>query len=229
MANDKTLQQRFTEAWGNIENPDLDGENPHFKNRYATLRATLASVRAACKPLGIAYVQALKQDGDGFTLRSYVIDGADGFMPLSEFPVENVPNAQAFGSEMTYKKRQQAQADWGIVGEEDDDGEAITASQKSRAAKGAQKTKTAQPRANVAASRQTAGRYDKLKELKAEALELGITEEGMNGAIANILKGKPMKEATDTELRACEGCIAGLIRDKHELLVEQGLEDGNVG
>lgn len=229
MANDKKLHQRFAEAWASIENPELDGVNPHFKNKYATLKATLGAVRAACGPAGIMYLQTLKADGDRFILSSAVMDAAGDIMALSEFPVENVPNSQAFGSEMTYKKRQQAQADWGIVGDDDDDGEAISASQQSRKGKETQKAKTPQPRSNGGASRQSANRYAKLKELKAEALEIGITEEGMNGAIANILKGKPMKDATDTEIKACEGCIAGLIRDKHELLMEQGLEDGNVG
>lgn len=225
MAGTKTLHERFMDAWANMENPDLDGTNPHFKNRYATLKSTLGVVRAACKPAGIAYIQTLKNDGEGFVLRSAVIDAAGDMMPLSEFPVENVPNSQAFGSEMTYKKRQQAQADWGITGEDDDDGEAITASQAQNGGKGARKSATARPRANGSTSEQkSASRYAKLKELKAQAMELGITEEGMNGAIANILQGKPMKDATDTELKVCEGCLAGLIRDKKELLEQQGGE-----
>lgn len=44
----------------------------------------------------------------------------------------------------------------------------------------------------------------------------------MNAAIGNILQGKPMKDATDTELKVCEGCLAGIIRDKRELLEQQG-------
>lgn len=230
MAEAKTIEARFVEAWGNIDNPDLDSVNPHFKNKYASLKETQRVVREACKPLGLMYQQRLRQCEDGhYRLHSFVRDADGGEIELSTFPVENVPNSQAFGSEMTYKKRQQAQADWGIVGEDDDDGEAISASQQPRKGKETQKDKTAQPRSNGGASRQSANRYAKLKELKAEALELGITEEGMNGAISNILKGKPMKDATETELRACEACIAGLIRDKHELLMEQGLEEGNVG
>ena len=223
MADTKTIEARFVEAWGAIENPELDGFNPHFKNRYATLKETQRVIREACKPQGIMYQQRLVECNDGgFRLYSYVKDSEGGAIELSVFPVENVPNAQAFGSEMTYKKRQQAQADWGIVGEEDEDGEAATAQQQSGTAKNTAKPRNTQPKPSGAAQQQ-AGRYDKLKQLKAQGLEVGITEDGMNGAIANILHGKPMKEATDTELRACEGCLAGLIRDKHELLQQQGL------
>ena len=119
----KTVQQRFVDAWGSVENPPLDCVNPHFKNRYASLKATLGEVRKACAPNGLAYVQSLVEADGGYSLASYVTDGSDN-LPLSTFPMSIPPNPQAFGSELTYKKRQQAQADWGIVGEEDDDGEA---------------------------------------------------------------------------------------------------------
>ena len=224
MAESKTIHERFAEAWSKVENPEMDGMNPHYKNRYATLKSTLGAIRAACAPLGIAYVQRLRICEDGnYRLCSSVEDAAGGSIELSTFPVENVPNSQAFGSEMTYKKRQQAQADWAITGEEDEDGEAITASQNERKARNTQKGKTTRPRSNGAAHGQSAAsRYDKLKQLKAQALELGITEDGMNAAISNILQGKPMKDATDTELKVCEGCLAGIISDKRELMEQQG-------
>ena len=228
--NEKNLADRFVEAWASIENPELDGINPHFKNRYATLKATLGVVRDACRPHGIAYLQRLVEDPDGFRLHSSIADGSGETIALSTFPVENVPNSQAFGSELTYKKRQQAQADWGIVGDDDDDGEAVTASQQSKASGNTRKAKTARPAPNGAAHGQSAAaRYDKMKRLKARALELGITDDGMRGALDNILHGKAMKDATDAELKACEGCIAGLIRDKEELLAEQGREGEDVG
>lgn len=215
----KSIQTKFVEAWSAIENPELDGINPHFKNRYATLKATLEKVRAACEPLGMAYVQTLQRgyNDESFTLCSVVIDSEGGRMELSQYPVENVPNAQAFGSEMTYKKRQQAQADWGIVGDEDEDGEAAAAAQTKRTGGNTSKGKTAPPKANGAKP----GRYAKLSELKAQAMECGITEEGMRGALNNILDGKELKDATDTEIKACEAAIAGLIRDKRELLGQE--------
>ena len=134
------IYTRYIKAWSAVRNPDLDGTNPHFKNRYATLRATLGAVRDACESVGLAYQQLLTACDDGsYVLCSSVMDADGDFMPLSEFPVETPPNAQAFGSEMTYKKRQQAQADWGIVGEEDDDGEAAVANKPARAVSSAKR------------------------------------------------------------------------------------------
>jgi len=214
----ETIAEAFTGAWTEIANPELDGINPHFKNRYATLKATLAAVRSACRPHGIAYVQTLSERDGSYRIESKVINARGDEIRLSAFPIENTPNPQAFGSEMTYKKRQQAQADWGIVGDEDEDGEAAAAAHKEKAGANTRKSETAPTKAPGGAKRQTANRYEKLKLLKAQALEVGITEEGMNGAIANVLQGKPMKEATDIEIKACETCLATLIADKQELL-----------
>lgn len=215
---EKTIEACFVEAWSAAQNPDMDGMNPHFKNRYATLKATLAAVRSACVPHGIAYIQALRESEGGYRLESCVIRADGARMILSQYPVEASANPQAFGSELTYKKRQQAQADWGIVGDEDEDGEAAAAAQSRRAGGNARKAETAATTASGGAKRQTANKYGKLKQLKAQALEIGISEDGMNGAIANVLQGKPMKDATDVEIKACETCLATLIADKQELL-----------
>lgn len=127
-----SIQSKFAEAWGDVKNPDLDSVNPHFKNRYASLKATLKAVRAVCAPRGLVYKQALKHHDWGYMLHSSVEDGEGGCIDLSEFPVETPPNAQSFGSDLTYRKRQQAQADWGITGDEDDDGEAAAKGQDER-------------------------------------------------------------------------------------------------
>lgn len=231
MAEAKTIEARFVEAWGNIENPELDSFNPHYKNRYASLKETQRVIREACKPLGLMYQQKLLQCEDGqYRLYSFVRDADGGTAELSTFPVENVPNSQAFGSEMTYKKRQQAQADWGIVGEEDEDGEAATEQQNKRGAskpaQGRKQAPSAAPKREEASTKQGPGRWDRLSELKAQALELGITEDGMKGAMNNVLQGKPLKDATDQEIKVCEGVIATLIGDKKELMAQVGGNDG---
>lgn len=116
------IAEAFLNAWQACENPPLDGVNPHFGNKYATLKATLGEIRSACKAHGIAYRQRLVIDQDGGTsIVSDVMNEKGEVMEMSVFPVPKNTNPQAFGSAMTYVKRQQAQADWGIVGEEDDD------------------------------------------------------------------------------------------------------------
>lgn len=124
------LMALFVAAWNDCKNPELDAVNPRFGNRYASLRSTLAAVRMACSAHGLAYTQKLAQGTNGPELDSMLL--APGFEPvvLSRFPVEYNPNPQAFGSALTYAKRQQAQLDWGVTGEEDDDAEAAAESAK---------------------------------------------------------------------------------------------------
>ena len=217
-----TIQERFVRAWCAVENPDLDCFNPHFKSRYASLKETQRVIREACRPLELAYRQVLADKGeDGYRLESSLLCADGSEMGMSAFPVENIPNSQAFGSEMTYKKRQQAQADWGIVGEEDDDGNAIAGTQQARAGKSATKGGSAPPRASGGSKRPKAGKWTRLNELKARAVELGISEEGQKGAIANVMQGKPLKDATPDEIRSCEDVVQGLIDDMLELRREE--------
>lgn len=122
-----TVERAYVNAWTDMHNPTLDSVNPHFKNRFASLRETLSVIRTACAGHGIAYRQ-LYFNGE---LHSSVICDSGDVMDLSQFPVAVNADPQKFGSALTYAKRQQAQADWCIVGEEDDDAEA--------AAKGSQR------------------------------------------------------------------------------------------
>lgn len=124
MPSEGTVQERFCRAWGAIHMPEKDGENPHFKTRYATLAATLTVIREACKEEGLAYVQRLSPEGEGWMMHSQAVAPDGRAINLSSFPIEITPNVQTFGSNLTYAKRQQAQADWGITGDDDDDGEA---------------------------------------------------------------------------------------------------------
>lgn len=117
---------RYSAAWAEIKNPPLDSTNPHFKNRFASLAATLEAIRRGCTKHGIIYRQCVQRlDGGELVLVTSVLGGATGeVMPLSTFPLQFNANPQQFGSALTYAKRQAAQADWCIVGDVDDDAEA---------------------------------------------------------------------------------------------------------
>lgn len=136
---DKSIHARLFDARARVRNPDLDGQNPHYGNRYATLKATLKEVREACDAAGLSYIQSLAREGDGWAMASKVIDAEGSEVAMSLFPVDAPPNPQSFGSNLTYIKRQQAQADWGIVGDEDDDGEAAAKAPQKRQGKARRK------------------------------------------------------------------------------------------
>lgn len=207
-----TIQAKYVYAWRFVDNPPLDCVNPHFKNRYASLAATLSEVRKGCSMADIAYVQKLVADGDACYLKSFVMDGEGNILELSSFPVTNVPNPQAFGSEMTYKKRQQAQADWGIVGEEDDDANA--AAEPYTAPKGQGKPKAAKEPKN--------DRLAAVRALYKGALEAGITVEGIDSWLTSRFSctASGMAGLDDAALKAVEEYLKGRIADMETLRAE---------
>lgn len=235
--SEQTLEQRFVAAWGDIKNPELDGKNQHFNNRYATLKSTLAVVRDACKMHGIAYMQRLERNEGGYTLKSSVTDGSES-MAISEFPMETPPNPQSFGSNLTYTKRQQAQSDWCVTGEEDDDGNAAADAARDRKptqqAKAPTRGKTDDPAPPEGPQAKEVDRikdhWHKIKELKAEAIALGIKESAITGWIAATFKDengdmKDMKSFNLTEVVVVEGYLSTLIEDKKKLNAEKEKND----
>ena len=127
MADKPSINTKFVRAYAEMANPPLDSVNPHFKNRFASLKATLKVIRDACKPQGIAYVQTVHHGEPVNTITSFVIDeDSDERIELSTFPLVFPADPQKRGSELTYAKRQLAQADWGLVGDPDDDAEAAS-------------------------------------------------------------------------------------------------------
>ncbi len=122
-----TICEKYAAAWGEMRNPPLDSTNPHFKNKFASLAATLQAIREPCERHGLVYRQPVVRHDDGtLVLETSVIDESGVIISLSTFPLTYVNDPQKFGSQLTYAKRQAAQADWGIVGDEDDDAEAAS-------------------------------------------------------------------------------------------------------
>lgn len=76
-------------------------------------------------------------------------------------------------------------------------------------------TKTSEPK--TAPQKASGGRYDKIRKLKAEAMALGVREEGIESWIAATFKGKAKKDMSDADIKATEEYLQTLIRDQKEL------------
>ena len=209
MDENKSIYARLVRARRWVKNPPLDCVNPHFKNRYASLSATLEEVNKACGMEDIAYFQTLIADDGAYALHSFVMDMDGERVLLSVFPVNNSSNPQNFGSELTYKKRQQAQADWCIVGEEDDDGEAAAKPIRDAAAsKSAPKPAKAKD-----------GRLEGARGLYKQATAAGVKQEGIESwLVANMGHGlKELDKLDDNALHAFEAYLRGRIDDVEKL------------
>lgn len=147
-----TIYEQYLKARAAIKNPPLDSVNPHFNNKFASLKVTLEAVREACEANGLVYVQtcgilhAIENDFENIgtpvqALVTSVSNEKGEKLNLSTLYLPMVDNPQQAGSDLTYRKRQVAQLDWGIVGEVDDDGEAAVAPKAKPAKKRPEKPK----------------------------------------------------------------------------------------
>jgi len=120
-----TIAKKLAEAQAEMKNASLDGLNPHFTSRYATL----ASIRDATVPIlakhGIALVQGT-QVLDGTLVAFTRLAHGDEWYE-STYPVA-IEKPQQMGSAITYAKRYMLAAMCGIAAEDDDDGNAAQTS-----------------------------------------------------------------------------------------------------
>lgn len=107
-----------------LKQPKLDGDNPFFKSGYVTLEGVQKAVDEALKNTGLSYVQKVYNDGNGGVGVETIIMHEEGESlssgPLSLRPTKNDP--QGYGSAITYAKRYQLAAMFGISSDKDDDG-----------------------------------------------------------------------------------------------------------
>lgn len=123
MTDAKGAAACYMAAWNSIEQPELDKTNPRFGTKYASLLSMQKSIRKACGGLGIVYRQSTEVTDNGVFLVSEIMSEADR-IELSRYPLTVSGNDQDNGRNLTYAKRQQCGVDWGICGDEDDDGNA---------------------------------------------------------------------------------------------------------
>lgn len=175
---------RLAKAVGEMQNPPLDSVNPHFKNKFSSLRAVSDAVRPALAANGLAYRQTPLADDTG-TWVATIVYGGDGSIELARVPYEPQSNPQQNGSALTYAKRYCLQAAFGLVGEEDDDGEAASRQtpQKARnASKGTSARKPAQRAADGPSEAEKA-------ELAEIAAAYGDKRDVWNAYQANGMEG----------------------------------------
>ena len=193
-----TIYTSFARAWETVENPPLDSVNPHFKNKFASLGATLRVIRKACKDNGITYNQAFDtfrtDEGAEAVIRTWVSDGAGERIDLScmRFPITD--NPQQLGSAMTYCRRYVAQLDWGIVGEADDDAER-------------------------AMPQQPKPKRDELADLWRDCVQLGVKPEGLKAWYdSKPFAGKKLDQLTAAQRKQVQEYLLEMRENAREVL-----------
>lgn len=123
----------IVKAQGELDTVSMDGNNPHFRSRYATLGNTVKSTRETLRKHGLAVIQTFGEtDGTYINLETTLLHESGEWMSgvLTMRPTKADP--QGMGSAMTYARRYALSAVLGLVTEEDDDGNASSQPNKDR-------------------------------------------------------------------------------------------------
>jgi hypothetical protein len=118
------LASALAKAQAELKNPGFDSNNPHFKSKYASL----ASVRDTVTPIlakhGLSVVQCpVFEDGKAGCETMLLHTSGEYLSERLLIPVDKA-NAHGVGSCITYSRRFSLMAFAGVVGDEDDDGNA---------------------------------------------------------------------------------------------------------
>lgn len=131
------IASALVKAQGELNAVPKDGNNPHFRSKYATLHGIVESTRDTLRKHGLAVVQTFAQtDGTYIDLTTTLLHESGEWMSgiLTMRPSKADP--QGLGSAATYARRYALSAILGIVTDDDDDGNAASAPSGDRGLQG---------------------------------------------------------------------------------------------
>lgn len=124
------IASALAKAQAEMSNPSFDSQNPHFRNRYASLAAVRNSTIPVLARNGISVLQDVCMVDNGIACET-ILTHASGQQMRSKpivLPLSKA-DAQGIGSAITYARRYQLMAMCGVAGDDDDDAEAAVTSQ----------------------------------------------------------------------------------------------------
>ncbi len=121
------LAPAYVKAWGEIGTGVVkDRNNPHFNSEYATLHATLEAGKAILAANGLALLQAPGRVTEGSieVVGLLLHKSGESVSFTTVVPLGGKLTAQSVGSAITYGRRYQALAVFGLAPVDDDGNEA---------------------------------------------------------------------------------------------------------
>ena len=130
MMSNKEAIAALAKAQSQMKTPNKDATNPHYRNRYASLKSCLKAIRPALNTNGFALVQAAGKDEQGHFIQT-TFEHTSGGMFTSKFYMEpEKKGMQGLGSAATYAKRYGLLGLAGIEPDEDADDDGNAADEK---------------------------------------------------------------------------------------------------
>ena len=124
-----TLNAALVAARKEIHNPKFDSENPHFRSKFASLKAVIDAVIPAAADNGIAVIQDLQEADGGMRCFTHLLHESGEQKTFGPIYVPcTKQDAQGYASASTYARRYHLQGVFCVVGDADDDGNAASES-----------------------------------------------------------------------------------------------------
>lgn len=192
----KSLYKALAKFRQQLKQPAKDGSNPYLKSTYVTLDGVIKAVDTALEGTGLSYIQEAATS-DGLPAVRTVLFHEDGGMMASgwlSLPLKNGATPQDVGSLLTYAKRYQLAAFFGVSSDVDDDGNSASSQGSQRYPQSADYHGSGNRGGNDNLQRyhqvlqETAARLS----MTAEEVKAAVTSEvGQNPQYANYTKWSP--------------------------------------
>jgi len=118
------LAAAMAKAQAEMHNPRFDSTNPHFKSKFASLAAVREAVIPVLAKHGLSLTQfPVTHEGTAGCINHLAHESGEWMEETFLLPVDK-SNAHGYASALTYAKRLSMQSVVGVVGDEDDDGNA---------------------------------------------------------------------------------------------------------
>jgi hypothetical protein len=117
----KELAASLSKAQALIEGAAKDGNNPHFRAKYATLASVVDAVKEPLAKNGLSYTQVLHDAENAVKVETIILHQSGEWLSCGclSVPVSK-HDAQGFGSALTYARRYSLSAAFGVAPEDDD-------------------------------------------------------------------------------------------------------------
>lgn len=183
----KSLYKALAKFRQQLKQPAKDGSNPYLKSTYVTLDGVIKAVDTALEGTGLSYIQEAATS-DGLPAVRTVLFHEDGGMMASgwlSLPLKSGATPQDVGSLLTYAKRYQLAAFFGVSSDVDDDGNSASSQGDQRYPQNAgyqQQNGYRGNRGGSAPKSDSSQRYHQV--LQETAARLGMTAEEVKAAVA---------------------------------------------
>lgn len=126
MSETKQIYAAFVKAQAGIDKAIKESTNPHFRSRYADLGNVVDAIKPHLEANGLAFLQKFHDCEKGIKIETIILhESGETISNGTLFVPTSKPDAQGFGSAITYARRYSLQSAFGVA-PEDDDGNAAS-------------------------------------------------------------------------------------------------------